>query len=121
MTEVFVAKAGELQDGDRRIVTSGTTEVGVFRESGKFYAYSNLCLHQGGPACEGIVIPKVVDVIAADHTFQGQAFDEKELHFVCPWHGWEYDIETGACVADKRYKLKRFEIVEKNGSVYVVV
>jgi nitrite reductase/ring-hydroxylating ferredoxin subunit len=121
MAEVFVAKTDELRDGDRRIVRSGKTEVGIFRERGRYFAYANLCLHQGGPACEGIVIPKVEDVLAPDKTFQGQMFNDSELHFVCPWHGWEYDIETGVCIGDRRFKLKRFEVVEKDGSVYVVV
>lgn len=121
MADVFVANTGAMQDGDRRIITSGATEIGVFRERGRYYAYSNLCPHQGGPACEGVVIPKVLDVLAADRTFQGQTFDENELHFVCPWHGWEYDLETGTCVGDRRYKLKRYEVLEKNGSVYVIV
>ncbi|MEA2660179.1 MAG: hypothetical protein QOF64_2976, partial [Candidatus Binatota bacterium] len=30
MPECFVAKASDLQDGDRRIVVSGKHEVGVF-------------------------------------------------------------------------------------------
>ena len=40
-----------MTDGDRRIVTAGRHEIGVFFSGGSFYAYSNLCIHQGGPAC----------------------------------------------------------------------
>src|SRR5262249_44475996 len=66
MPECFVAKAAELKDGDRRIVVSGKHEVGVFFKDGDYYAYSNYCLHAGGPACEGILVNKVVDIIAPD-------------------------------------------------------
>src|ERR1043165_6609884 len=59
MAEKFVAKASEFTDGDRRIVFVGDHEIGVFRHEGQFYAYSNFCLHQGGPACEGLTIAKV--------------------------------------------------------------
>lgn len=121
MADVFVAKAGELQDGDRRIVRSGKTEVGIFRERGRYFAYANLCLHQGGPACEGIVIPKVEDVLAPDRTFQGQMFNESELHFVCPWHGYEYDITTGECAGDRRLKLRKYEVVRRGDDLFVVV
>ena len=62
MAEWFVAKSSEMKDGDRRIVTAGKREIGVFHKDGAFYAYSNNCLHQGGPACEGILINNVVDV-----------------------------------------------------------
>ena len=55
MTEIFVAKASELPDGERRIVSHDGVEIGVFHWQGAFYAYRNLCLHQGGPACEGLI------------------------------------------------------------------
>ena len=64
MPECFVAKASELQDGDRRIVVAGREEIGVFFKDGAYFAYSNYCVHSGGPACEGIMINRVVDVIA---------------------------------------------------------
>ena len=74
MPECFVAKASDLQDGDRRIVVAGREEVGVFFKGGAYYAYSNYCVHAGGPACEGIMVNRVVDVIADDRTYQGQTF-----------------------------------------------
>jgi len=82
MPECFVAKAAEMQDGDRRIVVAGQAEVGVFCKDGSYFAYSNYCVHSGGPACEGLMINKVVDVIAPDRTYQGQVFSD-EVHFVC--------------------------------------
>jgi nitrite reductase (NADH) small subunit len=53
MSEVFVVKVAEFAEGDRRIVTHDGVEIGVFHWQGNFYAYENLCLHQGGPCCEG--------------------------------------------------------------------
>ena len=98
MAEQFVAKATEMKDGDRRIVFMGEHEVGVFKEKGEYYAYSNFCLHQGGPACEGLTIAKVEERIMPDKTSRGLYFSETELHFVCPWHGYEFDISTGRAV-----------------------
>src|SRR5215475_4606159 len=63
MAEKLVGKASEFKDGDRRIVFVGDTEIGVFRDRGEFHAYSNYCLHQGGPACEGLIIAKVEERI----------------------------------------------------------
>ena len=56
MPEVFVAKVAEFPDGDRRIIQHGAHDIGVFHWEGEFYAYANLCLHQGGPACEGLIM-----------------------------------------------------------------
>jgi nitrite reductase/ring-hydroxylating ferredoxin subunit len=119
MAEWFVAKSSEMKDGDRRIVTAGKREIGVFHKDGSYYAYSNQCLHQGGPACEGMITQNVVDVIDKDRLYQGQTFGE-DTHFVCPWHGYEYDLKTGECIGDRKQKLRKFEVVERGGDVYVV-
>jgi nitrite reductase/ring-hydroxylating ferredoxin subunit len=119
MAEFFVAKVADLTDGDRRIVTAGNREIGVFFSGGEYHAYSNTCLHQGGPACEGIMINRTIDVIAADRTYQGQTFTD-ELLFACPWHGYEYSIKTGECVADRKLKLRKFDVVCRGDSIYVV-
>jgi nitrite reductase/ring-hydroxylating ferredoxin subunit len=120
MPECFVAKAFEMQDGDRRIVVAGNAEIGVFYKDGAYFAYSNTCVHAGGPACEGLMINRVVDVIAADRTYQGQTFSD-EVHFVCPWHGYEYELQTGECVGDRRLRLKKFDVVRRGDDVFVVV
>lgn len=118
MAEKFVAKASDLKDGDRKIVFDD--EIGVFCEDGKYYAYSNYCLHQGGPAREGLTIAKVEEAIMPDKTSRGMFFSETELHFVCPWHGYEYDIKTGECVSDRRLKLRKYKVLQKGDDVYVV-
>jgi nitrite reductase/ring-hydroxylating ferredoxin subunit len=120
MRELFVAKASEFKSGDRRIVVNDHgREIGVFSQDGAFYAYSNTCLHQGGPACEGVLIANVVDIVNPDQTYEGQTFGD-EVHFVCPWHGYEYDIKTGECVGDRKQKLRRFEVVTRGDDIYVV-
>jgi nitrite reductase/ring-hydroxylating ferredoxin subunit len=121
MTEVFVGKVAEIPDGDRKIVSSGKYEIGVFRWNGDFYAYSNNCIHQGGPACEGLIMHQVEDVIRADGTSGGQQFSGQRVNFVCPWHGYEYDMRTGEFVGDRRRKLRKFPVLTKGEDVYVVI
>jgi nitrite reductase/ring-hydroxylating ferredoxin subunit len=121
MAETFVGKTAEFADGDRRIVFAGDHEIGVFREGEEFYAYSNYCLHQGGPACEGLTIAKVEERLMPDKTSRGLFFSETEKHFVCPWRGYEYDMKTGECVSDRKLRLRRYKVLQKDGEVYVVV
>ena len=113
MAEQFVGKTAEFKDGDRRIVFAGDNEIGVFKHEGQFYAYSNVCLHQGGPACEGLTIAKVEERLRSDKTSQGLYFSETQMNFVCPWHGMEYDMKTGECISDRKMKLRKYKIVEK--------
>ncbi len=121
MTQFRVCKSEELKEGTARIVTIKDIEVGLIRHKGSCYAYRNLCAHQGGPACEGLRIPQVVDVISADGTFVQQRFDEDDMHIVCPWHGYEYHLATGVHVADPRLKLQRFDVREREGDIYVAI
>jgi nitrite reductase/ring-hydroxylating ferredoxin subunit len=121
MAELFVGKHADLKDGDVRIVRGDGFEVGVYRRAGAYYAYRNQCPHQGGPACEGKIMGKVEDIIARDRTHQGQRFNDDEPHIVCPWHGWEFRLLTGECAADPKLKLRRYEVTQKEGEVYVVV
>ena len=119
--EQLVGRADEFKDGDRRLVTVGDGEVGVFRHEGAFYAYANRCVHQGGPACEGMIIAKVEEKILPDGTSAGLYFSDTVTHVVCPWHGYEYDIKTGVCAADSRLRLRKYDVIERDGGVYIVV
>src|SRR5947208_1513835 len=120
MAEKFVAKLSEFKDGDRRIVFIGDNEIGVFRHDGEFFAYSNFCLYQGGPACEGLTIAKVEERLRPDKTSMGLYFSEDEMHFVCPWHGMEYDMKTGECVADRKLRLKKYKTLQTGDDLYVI-
>ncbi len=121
MAEQFVCKSSEFKDGDRRIVRIGSHEIGVFNHKGEIFAYSNYCLHQGGPVCEGLTIAKVVERLNPDMTSKGLSFSEKDMNFVCPWHGMEFDIKTGQCIADRKQRLKAYKVVEKGEDLYVAV
>lgn len=118
--EIFVAKASELKEGERKIVGNRRSGIGVYRFGGKLVAYENLCPHQGGPACEGLVMPRVEEVILPDRTCQGMRFNYDQWHIICPWHGWEYDLLTGEMVADRKFKLRKYPVVERGDEIYVV-
>jgi nitrite reductase/ring-hydroxylating ferredoxin subunit len=119
--ELRVCGKDELKDGAVRIVTADKLEVAVIRHEGKHFAYRNHCPHQGGPACEGVRMPLVVDVIDDEGYFRGQRFQEDEVFIVCPWHGYEFRLETGEHAGDPSVRLKRFELIERDGDVYVIL
>ena len=121
MAEQYVGKTAEFKDGDRRIIFAGDNEIGIFRHEGAFYAYSNFCLHQGGPACEGLKMPQVVEKIGDKGVHLGMDFDETDMHIVCPWHGYEFHLSDGYHVADRRLRLQKFDVIERDGEVYVAV
>lgn len=120
-TEILVGTRDDFAADGRRIVTADGIDIGVLEHAGQFYAYENRCLHQGGPVCEGRVLGKVEAVLADDKTLLRERFSETEVHLICPWHGYEYDLATGECAVDRRRRLRRFEVIEKGDEIYVLV
>jgi nitrite reductase/ring-hydroxylating ferredoxin subunit len=122
LTEVFAGTIGEIiENNDRKVIKHGALEIGVLHRDGELFAYRNHCTHQGGPACEGMIIAKVEDVIQPDRTVTGQRFSETEIHFVCPWHGVEYDLQSGVCAPNPKKRLQKFDVIKKGNEVYVLV
>ena len=119
MAEVFAGNLEDFTDGARCIVPVDGTEVGVIAHGDELVAYENRCAHQGGPVCEGVVLGRVEAVVTPEGKLVGERFSETEPHIVCPWHGWEYDLRTGCCAADPRFALRRYEVVCREGEVYV--
>ncbi|MEP7105538.1 MAG: Rieske (2Fe-2S) protein [Chloroflexota bacterium] len=119
--EFRVGPSSEIPDRSGILVQAGGLEIGVFRVKGHLRAYENRCRHQGGPVCTGEIIGRYEQVLRPDGTMAEERFAEDEVRIACPWHGWEYDLETGECTADRRFKLRRLEARERGGEVYVVV
>ncbi len=72
--------------------------VAIFRHAGGVSAISNVCQHQNGPLGEGRVINGCV---------------------VCPWHGYEYDVETGASPPPFTEAVPTFRVTVEGGRVLV--
>ena len=83
----------------REVVVEGQT-LALFRVNGGFYAVSNRCLHRGGPLSDG---------------------ELNEYKVTCPWHGWKYDVRTGAFDIIPTLKVKAFPVTEKDGTLYVEI
>jgi nitrite reductase/ring-hydroxylating ferredoxin subunit len=122
MPEVNIGSAAAFPDPGRKVIAVGEVEIGVFKLDGAFLAYLNHCPHMGGPACQGRIIAKVEEVIAADRTSKGLAFSPRRMHVVCPWHGYEFDIRTGRHPGNPRLRLQPLTVrVSGDGDVIVTV
>ncbi|MSP95821.1 MAG: non-heme iron oxygenase ferredoxin subunit [Betaproteobacteria bacterium] len=95
---VRAAAESEIPDDSGLAVKVGDTAIALFRVAGRCYAISNVCPHRGGPLAEG----------------------DLEGHVVhCPWHGWAWDVRTGANVRQPASKVACFAVSIEDGSVFV--
>ena len=115
-----VCESTDIPEGGRLVLDIGSQAIGIFRLSGRLYAYKNVCPHQGGPVCQGAILPRVEEQLdAGSKATTGFRFDTSDMHIVCPWHGLEFSIDTGKHAGTSRMELSRVEVGESEGHVIV--
>lgn len=75
-----VAAVGEVAPGRGTLVEKNGVVLALFNAGdGRFYACGAICPHEDGPLADGWL--------------EGGAA-------VCPWHGFDFDLASGACRVD---------------------
>ena len=120
MNEVAIAALKDFRDGDHRVFSVDEFEVGIFRLGDRIVAYENVCPHAGGPVCQGKIFHQVEEPLKPDKKSAGLRFS-KRRHIVCPWHGFEYDLETGCHPGDPNVRLTPVKVAVRDGQIYVAV
>jgi nitrite reductase (NADH) small subunit len=119
--EINVGPTTDFTDPGRKMIDVDGTEFAVFHLRGDFSAFENVCTHMGGPACQGKMLPLVVEDVQPDGTSRGIQFSKDAYNVVCPWHGFEYDIRTGVHVGYPRFKLRSTPVRVVEGNVMVTI
>ena len=97
---VRVAAVSEVEPGNVKQITVNGKTIALCNVGGTFYALDNLCLHRGGPLGEGSLDGDKVE---------------------CPWHGWQYDVKTGAVGMDPGMKVPTYEVKVQGSDVLVAL
>jgi nitrite reductase (NADH) small subunit len=89
----------ELGPDGRGVVTTTEGAIAVLRVEGRLYAVANACPHAGNPLVEGDVLGRTL---------------------VCAFHGWRFDLETGACLLGDE-PARTYAVEERDGEIWVDV
>lgn len=89
MSGAIVARLSELPDGQGRVVTLGDKSIALFRRGAEVHAIDNACPHVRGPLGEGELAGDLV---------------------TCPWHGWQFDIRTGAWARNPEVRVACYQV-----------
>lgn len=104
--QVEVGPTFELEAGDRKFITVEDEEIAVINLEGDYYALKNFCPHMEGPLARGYISTKQKD--------------GKEVKYVsCPFHEWEFDIETGDALFNDKHKVKTYDVKVRDGTIYL--
>lgn len=104
----------EFPEWHMRVLRLEGREIGVVRLRGQVYALRNVCPHQAGPLCSGMVLARVVAEAAG-----GLRVDHDHPVVTCPWHGWEFDLASGRCLTDPRLRVATYPVEVRDGRVHV--
>jgi nitrite reductase/ring-hydroxylating ferredoxin subunit/DMSO/TMAO reductase YedYZ heme-binding membrane subunit len=95
---VDACAVADIPESRARIVCVSGERVAIFKYEGKISAVSNVCQHQNGPLGEGKIVFGCI---------------------TCPWHGYQYQPETGDSPPPFTEKIPTFNVRVANGRVWV--
>ncbi len=95
-----VATKSEIPAGTGKVVEIGGKALAIFNCDGAFYATDNTCAHRGGPLGEGSLSGTTV---------------------TCPWHGWAYNVTSGACEMNPAVSIRTFPVTVEGEDLLVSV
>lgn len=93
-----VAASEGVREGKPGIYVHAGMNVAVFRYAGALFAMDNACAHEDGPIGEGAVDGNCVR---------------------CPYHDWQYDFTTGACLTHPERPRATFAVRERDGCIWL--
>jgi nitrite reductase/ring-hydroxylating ferredoxin subunit len=109
----------QFQEGKPTIVEVAGRQVGVFNVKGELHALPNVCPHQTGPLCE------VARTIGTFRSGEETDWKPEWVHdgemIACPWHGLEFHVPTGRCLAFPHIQLRRYNVRVAEGRVLLQV
>lgn len=116
-TPHVVATVEELPAGSRKIVTIDGRSIGVLNVDGRLHALMNTCPHHGAPLCEGVVKGTMDD--SAPHEY---SYGHQNEFIVCPWHGYEFRLDTGRPLLDLgRLRVRVYDVRAEGDDIVLYV
>ncbi len=84
--------------GQAKEFPCGDKVICVANVNGTISAMDNVCLHRGGPLGQGVI--------------EGNKL-------VCPWHGWQWDVNSGEAVHNPVVRIAVYPLKIENGDVMI--
>jgi nitrite reductase/ring-hydroxylating ferredoxin subunit len=118
---IVLGRHDELKKRQRMVIDVDGTGIGIYFVGEEVRAYLNICPHMGGPVCQGKIMPRTLELVANNGKSLGLGFSKEQLHIVCPWHGYEFDMLTGRHPIDPKVGLTPVPVQVTDGNVVVTV
>lgn len=98
MARVKVASLHDVPPGSSTVISANGESIALFHLSGEIVVLGNVCPHAGESLGEGTVEGDIV---------------------ICPGHGWEFDLRSGACMTVPGESVPRFAVTVEGDSILI--
>ena len=109
-------RVGSVDDVRRdgcRVVDVGGRSVGVVSVGERFFAIHDRCPHMGASMCAGSLAGTLLPSAP-----QELVYGRHDRVIRCPWHGWEFDLETGRSLLEPdRFGLRTYRVSVEDDQV----
>lgn len=100
-----------------RVARVGKRAIGIYNTGERLHAVLNVCPHEGAPLC---VRPLGGTMLPAAPERLEYGLEDRVLR--CPWHGWEFDVETGEMLfGTGSRRLTTFPVTVEGDRVFIDV
>ena len=111
----LIGSVEELRSERLRVVELEGHRIGIISVEDAFFAVRDRCPHRPADICQGTV----------GGTFVGSPpqelrYGKHDRVLRCPWHGWEFDLETGRSLLEpERFGLRVYPVTVHDDMVFV--
>lgn len=115
ITEREVAlPVAELPPGSSTSIKAFGTTVAIFNVGGCLFATGNHCPHHGAPLCHGRISGTMLPSRPQEYSYGREGEVLK-----CPWHGWEFDLQSGKTLFDPAVGVKVYGVEVEDGQIVI--
>lgn len=95
---VKVGRADDLAEGQGTLARVDGQRIAIFHVGGRYYALEATCPHEGGPLADGVI---------------------EGARVLCPWHGYDFDLKTGACGLEPGLRVLTYPVKVQDGDLLI--
>lgn len=96
-----VAEVKDVPEGKAVCFNAEGQNIAVFNVGGTYYAIDDTCPHSGGPLSQGMV---------------------EGTKVTCPWHGADFDLQTGEVLCPPAFEgVRSYKVVVEGNEINVEI
>jgi 3-phenylpropionate/trans-cinnamate dioxygenase ferredoxin subunit len=110
-----VCRLEDLPPGTRRSIDLDGRAICLLNVDGVVYALRDTCPHQGASLCRGTLGSTMMPSRPREYVV---GLEGRVLR--CPWHGWEFQIDSGVSLFDPRIRVKVYPVAIEDDEIILL-